>query len=100
MTNEVQIHLEWDDGGKYWKRVETLLSPAEQLLRPGSFKEKVVQSIRRILSRGELATCNSIAIDLGVKPPTVSIALAKLCNLRIVIKMPKQGREQPYICPS
>lgn len=99
MTDEVKIHLEWEPDGSYWKRVDPPLPSPDQLLTPGSFKDKVVKSIRKIVSRGELATCQSIAKDLGKKPPTVSIALTELCDMQIVIKLSKKGREQPYICP-
>jgi hypothetical protein len=96
MADEVQIHLEWDDDVKSWKRVEAQQLAAYQLLKPGSFKEKVIQSMLRILSQGKLATCQSIADDLDKKSPFVSNTLNELCEANVIKKLPKEGAKQPY----
>jgi len=90
---ETIINLKWSQEGCLWQNVEAPPASTE----PKTFKDKVKKTIYELVEEGRPATTTTIALKLGVKPPTVSVVLSNLFNSREVLKLEKIGKEVPYV---
>lgn len=90
---ETIINLKWSQEGCLWQNVEAPLPSTE----PKTFKDKVKKTICELVEEGRPATTTTIALKLGVKPPTVSVVLSDLFNDGKVLKLEKIGKEVPYV---
>jgi hypothetical protein len=91
---EQELTLKWDQDGHRWDN----MGPADTV-RADSSQWRILRSIAELIELGEPATTTRLAFHCGAKPGNISRDLSKLIAEGRCIKLPKQGRDQPYGLP-
>jgi hypothetical protein len=94
-VDEQELIIEWDALCHCWQ----LIGEAGEV-RKNSVQQEILQAIDALHKLGELATTAAIAKSIGKDQGQVNRELAELMAKGMVIKLPRQGRQQPYGLPS
>lgn len=86
-AEQSEIALEWNPFTCCWEAMGDVRS---------YFQQAVLDAIKDLINRGEMATTKRIAIHLNSDQGQVSRAISNLINAGKVRKLPKNGVEQPF----
>jgi Fic family protein len=93
-VEEQQVSLLWDNASSIWKLKDEASAP------PMTNKGKILLAVKEVTDKGEVANSKSVAKLLDLDVTNVSRDLNDLSEEGRLVKLPKQGKIQPYGIPN